>query len=134
MTYVNSERHAEIESSGLRVHDIAMANLISASKPLTTHGKKAGERIIYQAMMHPDGLGTSRLLLLPALREAFPNGFSLGIPERSCGLVVPDEISPAERSEALEIVSGCFRDGTTPMLDGLHEPTMFEVVSAQPLE
>jgi hypothetical protein len=128
MDYVNVERHRHIEATGFDVHATAMANLRRESRPLTTHAKTVGDRTVFQAMMHADGLGTSRLLLLPELSEVFAEGYWLGIPERSCGVVVPKSISSDEYNEMLELVSHCFRDGTTPMLPGLFEPQLFELM------
>jgi hypothetical protein len=109
-----------------------MANLRRASRPLVTHEKVIGDRIVFGAMMQADALGTSRLLLLPELDKVFPEGYWLGIPERSCGVVTSKSVSPDERDEVELIVSKCFRDGTIPMLPGLHERDMFELADEQP--
>jgi hypothetical protein len=134
MLYVNHERQQEIERSGFDVHATAMANLRRQSRPLATHEKTVGDRIVFGAMMHADGLGTSRLLLLPELDRVLPEGYWLAIPERSCGVVAPKSISPAEREEVLLMVSKCFQEGTIPMLPGLHESNMFEIADDQPAD
>jgi len=128
MTYVTAARQAEIEAGGIDMHTTAMANLRRASTPLTTHGKDAGGRPIYRAMMQADGLGSSRLLLLPELTAAFPSGFSIAVPDRSCAFVVPNGISPEARDEVLALVATCFREATTPMVDGVFGAEMVEVV------
>jgi hypothetical protein len=127
MDYINIDRHAEIEMYGHDVHALAMTNLRRVSDPLATHSKTKGSRSLFHAMMHQDGLGTSRLLLLSELDSCLPQGYWLGIPERSCGVVVPKDITTQERDNALEIVQKCYQDGTTPMLPGLFEREMFEV-------
>jgi len=123
---VNKDRHGDIESRGGDIHELAMANLRRQSSELFTHHRAEGGRTLLSVMMHPDGLGTSRLLLLPELHEACPEGFWIGIPERSCGVVVPRSVSAEERDDALELVDRCHGDGTTPMLSGLHEADDFE--------
>lgn len=128
MSYVNVERYRQIEARGVDVHEAAMANLRTVSRPLATHGKVVGGRTVFQVMMHADGLGTSRLLLSPELNEAFPEGYWLGIPERGCGIVVPKSVSPDDYDEALQLTSRCFQDGTTPMLPGLLEPNVLDVI------
>ena len=130
MAYVTFERVGELESMGIRIHETAMENLRKASEQLLTHGRESDDGLVLGAMMHPDGLGTSRLLLLSQIELAFPAGALLGIPERSCGFVVSTKLSPAEMKEALDMVSSYYRDGTTPMLDGLHEPRLFAIVDA----
>jgi hypothetical protein len=79
--------------------------------------------------MHEDGLGTSRLLLLNELDQAIPGGYWLAIPERSCGIVVPKNVSPMARQEAEEVIENCYRRGTTQMLPGLQEKSDFEILS-----
>ena len=132
MDYVNRERQQEIEKSGARIHEIAMANLRRESRPLATQERIVGDRIVFGAMMQADALGASRLLLLPELNRIFPGGYWLGIPDRSCGVVVPKSITSDERDEMLLMVSNCFRDATIPMLDGLHESSLFEFADDQP--
>lgn len=127
MDYVNIDRHAEIEMNGHDVHALAMTNLRRLSDPLATHSKTEGSRSLFHAMMHQDGLGTSRLLLLSELDSALPQGYWLGIPERSCGFVVPKDVTASEHDNALEVVRKCYEDGITPMLPGLFERDMFEV-------
>jgi hypothetical protein len=129
MSYVNKERQRDIESRGEDIHELAMANLRRQSSELFTHHKAEGDRTLLCVMMHADGLGTSRLLLLPELRQAYSDGFWIGIPERSFGVIVPNSVSAAERNDALELVNRCHREGITPMLRGLHEADGFEVVA-----
>ena len=130
MTYVNFERQAQIEAAGVQIHEVAMQNLRKQSERPATHAKVIEGRTLFQALMHPDGLGTSRLLLLPEFRAEFPQGFWLAIPERSCGILVPKSVTPEERQVAVDMVSKCFEDGTTPMLPGLFEATAFEFEDA----
>ena len=127
MAYVNMEEHERIEAAGVDVHTQAMENLRHASEDLTTHLKAEGERVLFRVMMHGDGLGSSRLLLLPEIAATFPDGAWLAIPERSCGLLVPKYLSDAERAQALEVVQGCYAGGGSAMLPGLHEAALFEL-------
>jgi len=129
MLYVNFEDHKQLEASGRSVHDIAMHNLRTAGT-LTTHEKAVGGEVVFLAMMHADGLGTSRLLLLPELAQLFPKGYVCGIPERSCGIVAPRNLPDESHSQILAMVNGCYEGGTTPMLPGMFEPDLFQVVDA----
>jgi len=129
MVYVNIEDHKKLEASGQSVHELAMQNLRRAGT-LTTHEKIVDGEVIFRAMMHKDGLGTSRLLLLPELAHLFPNGYVCGIPERSCGVVAPRNLPNDSYTQVLQMVNGCFEEGTTPMLSGMLESDQFEVVDA----
>jgi len=104
-----------------------MRNLRMAG-PLATHEKVTDGEVAFRAMMHADGLGTSRLLLLPELAQLFPQGYLCGIPERSCGVVAPRNLPDGVHSQVLAMVNGCYEDGMTPMLSGMFEPDQFEVV------
>jgi hypothetical protein len=45
--------------------------------------------------MNSDGIGSSRVVLSNELVKAFPNGYYLAFPDRSCGLVITkDEFVP----------------------------------------
>lgn len=78
-------------------------------------------------MNHEDGLGSSRLLLLDEIATAFPQGFHLAIPDRSCGLVLNKCLAPSQEEECRELVHSCFKDSTTPMLDGTFPWSSFEL-------
>lgn len=130
MTYVTFDRCREIEAAGIPIHQQAMENLRRASIPLFTHGKEEDCQLIFGVCMHEDGLGTSRLLLLDDIAARYPDGALLGIPERSCGIVAPIGIAPGELQVVEGLVDRCCRDGTNPMLAGLHEPRMFELDDA----
>lgn len=127
MTYVTQPRYEEVQLSGIDIHSLAMANLAKASEALTTHSKVEDDIVSFYAMMHADGLGTSRLLLLPAFDQLLPQGYWLGIPERSCGILVPKDVSMEARNDAVGVIQSCYEKGASPMLVGLFEREMFEV-------
>jgi hypothetical protein len=74
--------------------------------------------------MHPDGYGPSRLLLRERLCKAFPQGYLVGLPEMSCGLALALDAAPAERNRVEEVVEKCYRQGTRPLVPGLHAPSL----------
>lgn len=126
MTYLSFDAAKQLRNSGCDYQAEAMINLRAASKErLYTHHKEEGDNLIFVVAMHEDGLGSSRLLLLPEWTEEFPDGFQFGLPERSCALVIPQ--SRVQSSDALEIIQNCYNDGCTSMLPGLHSPTLFEL-------
>jgi hypothetical protein len=73
------------------------------------------------AMMHADGVGPSRLLLYESLESLFPEGYLVALPEMSCGLVLSAVATRKERHKIEDLVRNCFRDGTRPLVEGLHE-------------
>ena len=127
MIYVNFERHQEIEMSGNDVHSLAMSHLRS-SEFLTTHEKMISDRCTIHIMMHDDGLGSSRLLLISDLDEVFPEGYWLAIPERSCGIVVPKSINAEDRETVENFVEHLYCEGSTAMLPGLLDRSEFEIL------
>ena len=129
MLYVNFECQKQLEATGESLHSLAMHNLRAVGM-LTTHEKVEAGKVIFRAMMHSDGLGTSRLLLLPELAELYPEGYVAGIPERSCGVVTSKILVEGHRHEVLEMVNACYERGTTPMLPGFIEAEQFQVLDA----
>ena len=126
MSYLSHSAAEEFATSGLDYAEIAMDNLREASAVhLWTHEKKKGRRITFCASMHEDGLGTSRLLLIDQWKREFPGGVRFGIPERSCGIVVPNSTQGLYLRDAEAFIEGCFSDGNTKMLPGLHDPALF---------
>ncbi len=132
MSYVNHEAAARYVAEGIDYQSEAMRNLRrDAEGALYTHDRTDDDgsehgRTLFVVAMHEDGLGSSRLLLLPEWREEFPEGFVFGLPERSCAFVVPADLSEAEQAIPRKIVGECFASGTTKMLPGLHDPSLFE--------
>lgn len=128
MTYVNHEAAARYLADGVDYEAEAMRNLrASADDLLYTHERTDDEGdVVFVATMQDDGLGSSRLLLLPEWRAVFSDGFEFGLPERSCAFVVPAGLSPVQKVDTLTLINGCFEKGTTPMLAGLHAASLFE--------
>ncbi|WP_250626804.1 hypothetical protein [Pinirhizobacter soli] len=128
MLYVNKDRHKELEAEHGDLHHHSMTVLRRQSQNLlATHAKEDGDRTILLCMMHADGLGSSRLLLLPELQARFPGGFELAIPDRSCGMVMPLGLPTEDVLTFSTMVSSCYGSATTPMLDGFYRPKDFEI-------
>ena len=102
----------------------ALANLGEASKErLFTHGldRKNGG-IFAVAMMHADGWGPSRLLLREGLRQVFPEGYRVSIPEMSCGFAISRELDETEQSTIKGIIAKRFGKGARPIAPGIFQP------------
>jgi uncharacterized protein YtpQ (UPF0354 family) len=129
MTYVNPVRQAQLASSIMELHELAMQDLREAGHPVT-HEKVVEKTCWWLALNHDDGLGSSRLLMLDELRKAVPRGFRLAIPERSCGFLVPNGREGASLAEATALISRCHSAGAIPVLDSLFEPDCFLIANA----
>jgi hypothetical protein len=82
-----------------------------------THTFSGGDGRLYGvAMMHADGLGPSRLLLRDQLARAFPEGYRVAAPERSCGVAFRSMLLPEEEARMRRLVTRCFTQGTNPLL------------------
>jgi hypothetical protein len=127
MLYVNHEQAKLFEASGINYHERAMVNLGSASNDWAgTHQKKSPEgRIEYIAMMQPDGLGSSRLLLSEQIGSVFPEGYNLAIPERSVGIAISKHLAGEPLLNVQDVIRRCCERGTVPMLNGIYEPEDF---------
>jgi len=94
----------------------------TGSNPATHEKRDAKGVLHWVAMMQPDGLGSSRVLMADELKNIFPEGYSLAIPERSVGMALSANASAEERVGFIELVRKCQREGTTPMVNRLFAP------------
>ncbi len=128
MRYLNTEESDAMAAAGIDFHAHALANLeASCATAFHTHEKVVDGVLEMAAFMNDDGLGTSRLLLGSRLRELFPEGFLIGVPERSCGVVVSARLGGAAMDGYVALVRRCHAEGNVPMLDGLHAPELFVI-------
>ena len=128
MTYVSHSDAACYREEEVDYEAVALRNLMQQSEEqLFTHEKRVNGALVFAAAMHPDGLGSSRLLLVKQWQNLFPQGYQMALPERSCAIVAPVGIPEDEHQALLEMVDDCYADGMTPMLSGLYSPEQFEV-------
>lgn len=128
MSYVSHSDAARYNEDGVDFEAVAIRNLTEQSEEqLFTHERRVNGTLVFAAAMHPDGLGSSRLLLAKYWQRVFPQGYQMAIPERSCAIVAPLELSEHEFRSVLDMVNGCYADGTTPMLRGFYSPDQFDV-------
>ncbi len=126
MRYLNKEETDAMAAEGVDFRAAALANLeASCAEVFHTHEKVVGGVREMAAFMNDDGLGTSRLLLGKRLQALFPEGFLIGIPERSCGMAVSARLGAAALGGYADLVRRCHVDGNVPMLDGLHAAEQF---------
>jgi hypothetical protein len=122
MRYVDRRMEVYWDSRSIDWRARALENLrrTSVERPWTHEFRRDEGPLFAVAMMHPDGIGPARLLLHEHLEAAFPEGYLVAVPERSCGLALSLQATDAERARLQEIAAHCHRDGTAPVLDGFH--------------
>jgi len=94
------------------------------------------KRLVLIAFMNKDGIGSSRILLSSELQVAFPNGYYLAFPDRSCGLIIAKDISNSEQHKVKDLIKSMYKTATTPMSNQLHIPADLAVPDAwiQPID
>ncbi|HEX6535037.1 MAG TPA: hypothetical protein VF041_10585 [Gemmatimonadaceae bacterium] len=122
MTYVTPARAAEYDRVRPDWRRVALDEMRRADDGLVwTHEKRVADgSLLWVAMMHDDGLGSSRLLLAEELRLAFPSGYLVAIPDRSCGVAIARDAPEIARLR--EMVADMHAGATTPMIPDLREP------------
>jgi hypothetical protein len=124
MTYVRPAVAAAWEARGVDLYDRAMANMREVDGGQTWTHEQTDEwgRLVWVAMMQDDGLGSSRLLCREELEAAFPMGYEVAMPDRSCGMAVSALATTAQRREFDALVQKCFKGATIPMLGEVLSP------------
>jgi len=84
-----------------------------------------GKQLLWLCFMNRDGIGSSRILLSTEFTNAFPNGYYVAFPDRSCGLVIATDIGSKDLKEITDMVKGMYKGATTPMSEHLHSPSKF---------
>lgn len=131
MVYVNDERAALWASEGMDWRSRALANLAERSRnDLWTHERTdENGKIVFVAMMQPDGLGSSRALLREPLELNVKAKYRVGLPDRSCCVLFPTSTSTVEDLTPAKIVANMYDRATTPLCRDLLEPEELELVA-----
>jgi hypothetical protein len=127
ITYIDAESIIPWETAGVDWQAQALANLKRESTPLWTREKRSlSGALLSVGMFQPDGLGSTRVLLREALSEAFPQGYWVAIPERSCGIVISQAHSVREVEDYRSLVLKCHKDAARPFLSEMFDPVQLE--------
>lgn len=135
MTYLTRAEYQHLEATQPGWQRVTIDNLrhsLTENKGLYTHAKVSDDarRVVFLAFMHQDGIGSSRLLLTPEWNEAFPNGYYLALPDRSCGLLIPRGASATDLTDTQQLVESMYDGATVPMSDQLYTSADFALPSA----
>ena len=126
MVYVTHERAIKWDRAGVAWRTAAVSGMRDADRgAFYTHEKRtASGGLAWVAMMHEDGLGSSRLLCRAELANVFPEGYWVALPDRSCGIAISRSLRGGELDEVRAMVSDMHRNATVPMLPDLRDPDM----------
>ena len=123
MIYIDHLVQKHWEGEGIPWRERAVENVQRQSLPnIWTHEFPREDGSLFAVvMMHPDGVGPSRLLLRESLERLFPEGYLVALPEMSCGVAVSKTATGAELAKMKGVVDNCFQNGTRPLVPGMHE-------------
>ena len=130
MNYLTQEQYQELNNKHDSWQQKSFENLrlsIADNENFFSQFKMAagGQQLLWLSFMNGDGIGSSRILLSTELTKAFPNGYYLAFPDRSCGLVIAKDISDKELIEIKNMVKGMYQGATTAMSAQLHPESDF---------
>jgi hypothetical protein len=121
--YVTTDQVRAWESRGVAWRAAGIMNLREATRSsiFTQETRREDGSPLWFGMLHDDGLGSSRALLGDALSYYLGDDYLVAVPERSCGIAMPGNLTDAERESVMKtVVQPCFRNGTAPL-----SPTLF---------
>jgi hypothetical protein len=130
MVYVNWERAKGWEREGIDWRERAMANLRALSaESLLTHARyDDDDQLLWGAMLHEDGIGSSRLLLHDDILAELGGTYRIGLPDRSCAIVIPVSAGEPNMAETAVMIRQMYEGATVDMLPDLLDPEDLEVV------
>ena len=129
MVYVNHEQTKTWERENIKWQETANRNLLKISENRLWTSEKRDEdgRLLWATMAHEDGLGSSRLLLQKEIFEAIGGSYRIGLPDRSCAIIIPESAGSDNMIEATQMVQNMFDKATTPMLRNILNPSDLEL-------
>jgi hypothetical protein len=130
MGYLTREQYEELEKDQPGWQRTAFENLrgkTGESPRFFTHYKLSEDesRILYLAFSNEDGVGSSRVLCSHELARAFPQGYRIAFPDRSCGFVIPNGLLQEELADVRKMLNKTLRGASVPMSDQLFQPDEF---------
>jgi len=141
MTYLTRSEYEELESRQPNWQQRAFENLrksASDEEEFHTHFRMSNDeqRLLFIVFMNGDGIGSSRVLLSVELAAAFPQGYAVAFPDRSCGLAIANDITDDELLETLQLIGNMYEGATTAMARQILAPSEVAVPSqwVQPID
>jgi hypothetical protein len=112
------------EQQGIDWKDLARRNLsdLTNARPGVREMRNPKGELSSIAFMFQDGLGPSRLIFREGLKERFPAGYRVAMPEMSCGLAFAKDLGGEEMATVQGVIDHCYRRGTRPFVPGSYHP------------
>jgi len=130
--YVQHDAQREWETQDIDWKTCALQNLRERSpEPLGSGAlfRENGETWLI-SLMHPDGLGPSRLLLTDELECLFPKGYRVAIPERTRGFAFTVDLDDVDADTVENLIQGSYAKGERPFSPEIFLPN--DLLSATP--
>lgn len=131
MVYVNFATAQYWEEKGIDWQKQAMENLAKRTGEAlcTAHFPREDrpDESFALVFMHSDGYGPSRLLFSERIKEMFPQGYLVALPEMSCGIALAQDATTTEREKIVRVVQECFQNGTRPLVPDIHDPALLSL-------
>jgi hypothetical protein len=131
MIYITQSIYNDLETNHPGWQQKAFDNLrmsIGDNENFFTQYKLSSDgRLIFLVFLNADGIGSSRILLSNELIKAFPSGYYIAIPDRSCGMIIPKNINRHELKELEVMVKRMHKNATIPMSGKLFSPESFRL-------
>src|SRR5262249_22559412 len=111
--YVTVDQVRGWEARGIAWRTVGITNLREATRSsvFTHETRREDGSPVWFGMLHGDGLGSSRALLDDALSYYLGDHYFVAVPERSCGIAIPGDLTNAEREGVMaDVVEPCFRN------------------------
>lgn len=131
MSYLTRDQYNALDINNTGWQKMTFENLrlsINENENFFTQYKRSNDgRLLFVSFMNADGIGSSRILLAVELTQAFPDGYYIAIPDRSCGLVVTKNIRPDEIADIRKMLKNMYKNATTAMSDKLFLSETFKL-------
>lgn len=121
--YVTPDQVRQWEARAVAWRAVGIGNLRAATRSavFTHETRRQDGSPLWFGMLHEDGLGPSRALLGDGISYYLGEDYRVAVPERSCGIAVPGDLTEVELHHVMStVVEPCFRNGTAPL-----SPTLF---------
>ena len=130
MTYVTRADFELLNANYPNWHQIAFENLrnsLDSEEGFYTRFRTSenDSKLSFLVFSNQDGIGSSRILLSYEFDQAFPEGYYVAMPDRSCGLIISKDISPAEHKILEDVITEYFGCTGTPMSSAVMPPSDF---------
>jgi hypothetical protein len=130
--YVQHDAQREWETQDIDWKTCALQNLRERSpEPLGSGAlfRENGETWLI-SLMHPDGLGPSRLLFTDELEQLFPKGYRLAMPECNRGFAFAVDLDDIDADTVESLVRGSYSNAERPLSPEIFLPN--DLLNATP--